>query len=174
MGKYKYSYQGDKSAVALSSGTSLTISLKKTVETAKAIKGKSVSYALHYLEEVTKEKKVVPYTRYKAEMGHKRGKGIDSGGFPVNVAKELLRLVKSAQSNAKEKELGDSLKIVSVSARKGPTRYIAGRYSGRKTKSTNVEIVLAAAAKKTVKAPTKKSVSKSESQSPSDVGGSKE
>lgn len=151
MGQYKYSYQGNLKEVAISSGTNLGISLKKTVEASKSIKGKRVSTAIDFLEKVTKEKAVVPYTRFKAEMAHRRGKGIDTGGFPVKVAVELLRLVKSAQTNAKEKELGDELRVISVSCRKGSTKYHYGRYMGRQVKSTSVEVILGHVPKKTVK-----------------------
>jgi large subunit ribosomal protein L22 len=95
------------------------------------------------LEGVINKETVVPYRRYRAEMAHKKGKGIDTGGFPVSVAKEVLRLLKSAQKNALEKELSEeNLYVISASARKGPSRYHYGRYSGRKMKSTNVEIVV--------------------------------
>lgn len=142
MGDYKYSYQGNKDEVAMACSKNLSISLKKAVETSKALKGKRVSTVIDYLEKVANEKAVVPYTRYNAEMAHRRGKGIGAGGFPVNVAKELLILVKSAQSNAKEKELGDDLRVISVSARKGSAKYHYGRYMGRKMKSTTMEVIL--------------------------------
>ena len=97
------------------------------------------------------------------EMAHRRGKGIDTGGFPVNVAKEFLVLIKSAQSNAKEKELGEDLRVVSVSARKGTSRYHYGRYMGRKMKTSNVEVVLGVnKVVKAVKPTTKKSTIKKE------------
>ena len=111
---------------------------------------KKVSTVIDYLEKVMDTKAVVPYRRYKQEVAHKRGKGIDTGGFPINVAKEVLHLVKSAEKNAKDRELGDNLVILSVSARKGSTRYHYGRYSGRLMKSTNVEVVIGHVEKKKV------------------------
>ena len=70
-------------------------------------------------------------------MPHKRGKGVDTGGFPVNVAKEVLKLLKSAQKNASDRELGEKLYVLAVSARKGTARYHYGRKAGTKMKSTN-------------------------------------
>lgn len=146
---YKYSFQEfDKQTMARSSGTNLKISLKKTVETATAIQGKKVSTVIDFLEKVTNLKAVVPYRKYRAEMAHKRGKGIDTGGYPVKVAEELLRLIKSAEKNASEQEISDTLYLLSVSSRKGSTRYHPGRYSGRSQKSTSVEIIVGVKTKK--------------------------
>ena len=143
MANHKYSYQDyDKTNMARASGNNLKISLKKTVEVCKAIKGKKLKTALDFLEKVTNQEAVVPYTRYKREVAHKRGKGIDTGGYPKNVATELLKLIKSAQKNAQERELGDDLYVMSASCRKGISRYHNGRYLGRKMKSTNVEIIV--------------------------------
>lgn len=140
---YNYSYEGfNKEVMARSSSTNSAISLKKTVETTKEIRGKKVSTVINFLEKVIEKDAVVPYRKYRAEMAHQRGKGIDTGGFPVNVAKELLRLINSAVKNAKEQEISGNLYLISVSARKGTNRYHAGRYSGRKMKSTNVEVIV--------------------------------
>jgi len=139
----KYSYEGfNKETMARSCSQNTSISLKKGVEACKAIKGKKVTSAINFLERVIEQKAVVPYTRYHAEMGHKRGKGIMAGGYPVKVAEELLRLIKNAQKNAEEQELGEELIVVNASVRKGSTRYHYGRYMGRQMKSTNVEVIV--------------------------------
>lgn len=140
---YKYAFEKfDKDVMARAHSTNLKISLKKSVETARFIRGKKVSSAINFLERVIKQEAVVPYKKYRAEMAHRRGKGIDNGGYPVNVAKEMLRLLKAAEKNASEKELSDKLYVISVSVRKGPARYHNGRMMGRKMKSTNVEVVV--------------------------------
>lgn len=147
---YNYSFQGfDKNTMARACGSNLSISLKKTVETAKELKGKKVSSAINYLERVADQKAVVPYRRYRAEMAHQRGSGIDTGGFPVNVAKEIITLLKSAQKNATDLGLEENLYVLSVSGRKGATRYKPGRYSGRKAKNTSVEVIIGVKPKKT-------------------------
>ncbi len=132
----------DKASMARSSGNNLRISLKKTVETAKALQGKKVDQAIKYLERVIEQKSVVPYTRFNTEMPHKKGVGIAAGGYPVKVAEDLLILIKNAQKNAANSELGENLYIVSISARKGVQRYHNGRYFGRKMKATNVEVIV--------------------------------
>lgn len=140
---YNYSFQKfDKESMARACGVNLQISLKKAVETANAIRGKKLSLVITYLEKVIKQEAVVPYKRFNSEMPHKKGKGIAAGGYPVNVAKELLKLLKSAEKNAREQEINGDLYVISVSCRKGSARYHYGRYSGRKIKSTNVEVIV--------------------------------
>jgi len=138
---YAYSFQAfNKETMARAHAVALPISLKKTVETANFIRGKKVSFVKNLLKEVIEQKKAVPYRRYNSDMPHKKGKGIAAGGYPVFVAKEVLRLIEGAEKNAKELEISGDLYLVSVSARKGNTRYHPGRYSGRKMKSTSVEV----------------------------------
>jgi ribosomal protein uL22 len=149
---YKYAFQNfDKNTMARASGTNLTISLKKTVETAKELSGKKVSTAINYLERVANLKAVVPYRTYRGEMGHKRGKGIDTGGFPVKVSNEIVSLLQSAKKNAEDLGLDENLYVLSVSGRKGSSRYKPGRYSGRKAKATSVEVIIGSKPAKKVK-----------------------
>lgn len=149
---YKYSFQNfDKNTMARAQGTNLTISLKKTTETAKELSGKKVSSAINYLERVAELKAVVPYRKYRGEMGHKRGAGIDTGGYPVKVSNEIVTLLKSAQKNAADLGIDGELYVLSVSGRKGVSRYKPGRYSGRKAKATSVEVIIGLRPKKEVK-----------------------
>lgn len=131
----------NKETMARASASNLSISLKKSTETLREIRGKKVSTVINYLNQVIEQKTPVAYRRYGSEMAHRRGKGIAAGGFPVKVAKEVLKLVESASKNASELELGDKLYVISASVRKGPTRYHNGRNSG-KMKSANVEIIV--------------------------------
>jgi large subunit ribosomal protein L22 len=140
---YNYAFEGfNKETMARSCAANTKVSLKKSVEVAKYIQGKKVSTVINFLERVIEQKAVVPYKRFNQEMPHKRGVGITAGGYPVNVAKEFLRLVKAAEKNAKEQELSGELRVVSASARTGSTRYHYGRHSGRQMKSTSIEIVV--------------------------------
>jgi ribosomal protein uL22 len=140
---YNYSFDKfDKETMARACSSNVAISLKKSTETAKAIRGKKVSSVIKFLEKVVEQKAVIPYRRYGSEMAHKRGKGIATGGFPVNVAKEFLRLIKSAEKNASEKEISGELYLFAISVRQGSGRYHNGRHMGRKMKSTNVEVVV--------------------------------
>lgn len=148
----KYAFEGyNKESMARASSTNVGISLKKGVETARAIKGKKVSTVINFLERVMDKKAVVPYKKYNAEMAHQRGKGIATGGYPIKVAEEFLRLVKAAQKNASEQEIAGELYLLSVSVRQGSGRYHNGRYMGRKMKSTNTEVIVGIKEKTTKK-----------------------
>ncbi len=151
MGDYKYAYEKfNKETMARACSVNAKISLKKSVEVSNAIKGKRLKTAISYLEKVTEQKSVVPYRRFKQEMAHKKGKGIDTGGYPVLVAKSFLSILKSAQKNASEAEISGELYVISASVRQGSSRYHYGRYSGRSMKSTNVEIIVGLKEKKTI------------------------
>jgi len=138
----KYAFENfNKETMERASASNLSISLKKSTETLREIRGKKVSTAISFLNQVVEQKTPVSYRRYGAEMAHRKGKGMAAGGFPVSVAKEVLKLVNSAVKNASEQELGEDLYIISASARKGITRYHNGRNSG-KMKSTTVEVIV--------------------------------
>lgn len=158
---YKYSFQNfDSATMARASTSNAVISMKKSVEVAREIQGMKVHVAKAFLERVVEQEQVVRYRRYNTEMAHRRGKGVMSGGFPVNVAKAFLLVLHNAQKNAENLNLGEELRVVSASARQGNSRYKMSRLSGRKMKSTNVEIVVAQAEEKKAKA--KKSTKKTE------------
>ena len=139
----KYSYhKANNEELAKAIGSNLNISLKKSVETLSAIKGMRVTSAKKYLEDVIDKKRPIPYKRFNQEVPHRRGKGIAAGGYPVSVAKELLTLLKNAESNAREKEISEELYIISASARKGARRFHLGRKMGQMMKSTHAEIIV--------------------------------
>lgn len=152
MAKYKYSYiEKESEKVSKASASNLSISLKKSVEVANAIRGKKASFAISYLEKVVDKKVAVPYRRYNAELAHQKGKGISTGGFPVSVSNSFIQLLKSAVKNAGDKELDGELYIKAISARKGASRHHFGRMPGRKMKSTHLEVILAPRPKKAAK-----------------------
>ncbi len=140
---YKYAFQDyNKESMARGCRRNVKISLKKSVELARVLRGMKVECAEKYLGDIIRLKRPVPYKRYFQEMAHQRGKGVATGGFPVKAAKEFLRLLKSVVKNASEKNLGKDLKIISVSVRKGVRMWKPGRYLGRRSKSTHIEMVV--------------------------------
>lgn len=139
----KYSFQDfNKETMAKAYGSNLQISFKKSVEVSRRIRGKKLSYVISYLEKVVDKKIPVPYIRFNAEVPHRKGKGISSGGYPVNVSKAFIKLLNSAKKNASEQEISGELYVLGVSANKGTKRYRPGRFSGRLMKSTNVEVII--------------------------------
>lgn len=137
---------GRRSSKAM--GWELNISPKKSMEICREIRGKNIKDAKKLLQDVIAMKKPIAYKRYKRDVPHRKGKGIMAGRWPVKPAKEILRLLKSAESNAQYKGLDiDSLIIAHSSAHRG--RILKGRMpraQGRSTawneQTTNVQIIL--------------------------------
>lgn len=153
---YNYSFSTfDATTMARASAVNTKISMKKSCEVAREIQGKKLSVAIAFLERVVEQKQIVEYRRYNTEMPHKRGKGIMSGGYPVNVAKQFLLILHNAKKNAENLNLGEGLRIISCSARQGVSRYKQSRLLGRKMKSTNVEVIVAQIEEKAKKKSTK-------------------
>ena len=148
----KYAFQEyDEKTMSRAYGRGLSISTKKSVEVCNWIKGKSVSNAIKMLEEVIALKRAVPYRRFNQELAHQRNTG--SGGFPVNVAKSILYLLKSAEANAVSKGLNSSsLRIEHICAHLGSRPFRHGRKRRVKAKRTHIEIVLREFAAKSQKA----------------------
>src|SRR3989338_6593868 len=107
---------------------------KEHIATAK---GENLGISRKFAVEVA-----VPFRKYHMDLGHKRG-SIGPGRFPAKVAKEMLRLLNSAEKNALNKGLDlESLYVARVVANKGNTQMKPGRHRGRKAKRTHIEITL--------------------------------
>lgn len=152
MPEHSYSVEVDDAESAKALGKELHISPKDCQEICKEIKGMKLEKAQDYLESVVKKDKAVPYTRHDKKKGHRKGKGIDSGGYPVKAAKSILDVLENVQANAEYKGLlFERLVIIHASANKGieypgfqPRAF--GRASPSNTPTTNVEIVVKEAA----------------------------
>lgn len=125
----------------------MRISPKDAVQVCRAIKGMLLPRAKDYLEEVRRKRKAVAYLTHNKKLSHKKGlKG--SGAYPVKAAREILKVLKNAEENARYKGLDvDKLKVIHASAYKGMViRGIIPRAFGRATEFnkplTNVEIFL--------------------------------
>jgi len=99
MAKIGYSTQGlDDEKTSRAMGRELPISPKKAMEVCREIRGKSVEDAKAYLERVIAMDQPVPMRRYKTMVAHKRGTG--PGRYPVKVAKQVMKIIESAEENA--------------------------------------------------------------------------
>jgi large subunit ribosomal protein L22 len=122
-------------------GVGMPVSFKQSYEVAKFIRGKSVTLAKKMLEDVIAMKHPVPITRFNRETGHKHG--MAAGRFTVNTCTHILRLLKSAESNAQFKGLSTANLVVRhVAAQQGPGAWRYGRHRRRRAKSAHVEIVV--------------------------------
>jgi large subunit ribosomal protein L22 len=180
MAEQKYAFTNfNKETMAKASVQNATVSTKKSIEVSSFIRGMDVKKAKNVLNRVLLMKDSVPYKRFNQELAHnQRG----PGGYPINVVKEVLKLIESAESNAKAKGLNvDNLKIVHICSNKGPKAWHYGRQRRRLMKRTHIELVLAEGEAKTKavakpKTTTKKSestaASKPAKKEASTIGGS--
>ncbi len=123
-------------------GMSLPISWKHGVEIANMIRGKTVEKAKTMLDNVIAMKLAVPFKRFNNNVGHRKGK-IMSGRFPVKAATHILKVLKSAESNARDMGLiEESLYIEHICVHKAGKQMHYGRKARRLMKRTHVEIVL--------------------------------
>ncbi|MBR9691213.1 50S ribosomal protein L22, partial [Candidatus Woesearchaeota archaeon] len=128
--------------MAKATGRSLPISPKQSVEICNFIRNKNLQRAKKILDDVILEKIPVPYKRYNRSIGHKTGK-LSVGRYPIKACKQILSILKSAESNAQTKGLNTSnLVITSLIANKGSKQYRYGRQRGRRMKRTHIEVVL--------------------------------
>jgi large subunit ribosomal protein L22 len=123
-------------------GRDLSISTKNSVEICREIRGKPLDKAKRFIEMVISKKSAVPMKRYLSEAGHKRG--IGPGRYPIKTAKEILKIIKSAESNAQNKGLSTKdLFIVHICAHLASRPLHFGRKRRIKMKRTHIEVVLA-------------------------------
>ncbi len=123
---------------AKASAKNVFISTKHGIEISNALRYKTVSYALKYLEEVIALKRAVPFKRHCRNVGHKPG--MAAGRFPQKAAKEFFKIIKSVEANAQFKSLNTSeLKIVKILVNKAAEPMTGGRHR-RGTKRSHIEI----------------------------------
>jgi large subunit ribosomal protein L22 len=70
------------------------LSTKQSMAICKWIRGKDIERSILFLEDVAKQKKVLPM---KGEIPHHKG---IIGRFPLNASKEFIRILKSLRANA--------------------------------------------------------------------------
>ncbi len=136
-------------ATAKAMAYELHISPKHAFEVCRALKGKKVEEAEKYLEAVLEKKVAVPYKRHKKKVAHRRGLNKwYAGRYPVKASAEILKVIRSAKSNAEYKGLdAEDMRIWHMATKKGRTiRGIIPRAFGRATpKNTDtvtIELIL--------------------------------
>ena len=145
MANYKYSAKDSENA-AKAVGRSLSISTKQSIEICNFIRKKQVQKAKMMLNDVIEKKIAVPFKRFTA-VGHKPGK-IASGRYPEKSAKEILKVLESAEKNAQFKGLNTSNLIIShTCAHKASRPWHYGRQRRIKMKRTHIEIIVEESAK---------------------------
>lgn len=146
--KLNYSIESNPEKTSKAIGKELHISRKHAHEISSAIKGMKVNIARGFLENVVLLKQVVPYKRYVKSVPHKRG--MCTGRYPQKAAKEFLKVLLNAQSNARYKGFDSgNLRIMLVNTKKGHTfrgsmPKAQGRATPKNHETVSVEMILEA------------------------------
>jgi ribosomal protein L22 len=122
---------------AIVNGTNLGISTKDASAICKMIRGKGTEKALDMLNEVLAYKRVVKMN--KREVGHKKGKGVMAGRYPINAVREFIRLLRQLNANAVVNELPLEEYVIFCKADKASRPY---RRGGTQFKRTHVLLKL--------------------------------
>lgn len=140
---------------AIVNGNDLHISTKHGMSICDMIRGKDIDTALKMLEEVSIFKRVVQMNN--RQVGHRHGKGIMAGRYPINATKEFIRLVKQLKANAMHNELELEKYIIFCLVNKAGGTWKSG---GRRAKRTHVLLKLVLNNKNMKKLQTKTGVKK--------------
>ena len=144
MAKINHPHMANEERVARSGVINLRVSTKNSIEICGFIKGLAVDTAIEYLEDVVVKKKAVPFKRFIKDQAHRKG-GMGPGRYPVNAAREIIKLLKNARNNAEVKGFdAESLVVDNAQANLcGSSFYRGARAFGRRhSKSTNISITL--------------------------------
>lgn len=144
MAHVKYAFKGyNKETMAKVTGRDLPISTKDGIEICNFIRNKKLDAIKAHLELTILEKKPIPFKRFTNGHGHKRGKGMAAGRYPVKASKIFLDLLKSAEANALAKGLSaNHLKIVHALTNIASRPYKAGRRVRGEMKRSHTEFIL--------------------------------
>jgi large subunit ribosomal protein L22 len=143
MAKYNYAFkQAEEEHAAKAVGRALPISTKQSVEICNFIRQMSIEKAKRRLADVINKKSAVPFKRFNDNIGHKKGM-IAAGRYPEKACSHVLKLLESVEANAQFKGLNTAnLVITHICANKAARPWHYGRQRRRKTKRTNVEIIV--------------------------------
>jgi large subunit ribosomal protein L22 len=143
-----FSYPYNPEIHAAARGTGLNVSPKAAREVCKALKGMELDKAKNYLERVMDMDQAVPFKRHDGKVGHRRGKGMSSGRYPVKTAAAILKVIESAGNNGEAIHIDiENWRIIHIATSRGQSfeaRFprARGRATPKMRESANVEVVL--------------------------------
>jgi large subunit ribosomal protein L22 len=138
----KYAVQGiNEEHSAKARGNYLPVSARFCVEICSFIRKKNLQKAKELMALTIEKKAPIPFKRFVLDLPHR--KGMRSGRYPVLACKAILQLLESVEANAQFKGLNTSnLVITHILANKASRPWKYGRHSRRRSKRTNVEIIV--------------------------------
>jgi large subunit ribosomal protein L22 len=119
MPHYHYSVKElDETRTVKASLREIDVSPKWSREVCRAIVGLTIPEAKKLMEDVIAMKRMIPYRRYRKNRAH-HAETKGAGGYPVKVAKHMLKLLESLEANADFKGLDpDEVVIIHAAAHK--------------------------------------------------------
>ncbi len=139
----------DPEKTVKASGREVRVSHKAAREVCLTIKGMMLTKAKKYLRDVIAKKSFVPYRRHNKKAGHRHGlQKAFAARYPVNTAKQVMRVLEGAEANAENRGLDtDKLRIIHAAVSKGlKVKRSMPRAQGRSTPSVDqmvhIEMVL--------------------------------
>jgi large subunit ribosomal protein L22 len=142
----KYSTEIDPDKTAKAYGFELHCSRKDSTNIARAIRGMKTEDAKKYLQDIIDAKKALPAIYHNGKLAHQKGTG--PGSFPEKAARYMLKTLENAENNAEYKGFDvENMKIRHVSTYggrvvRGIMPRAHGRANDKKTRTTNIEIVI--------------------------------
>jgi|TARA_B100001971_G_C18207932_1_gene548792 large subunit ribosomal protein L22 len=129
-------------------GKEVHVSPKFSGEICRELKGKKLRDARVFLEDIINMIKPVPIRRFKKGVAHRKGLiKAYAGRYPVKAAKEIMKVLNSAESNAEYKGLNtERLHIRHISVNRG--RIIRGfrsrafgKVTPHNTLTSNIQLI---------------------------------
>ncbi|GBE54731.1 50S ribosomal protein L22 [archaeon BMS3Bbin15] len=150
MSKIGYSFKiEDENGVAKVTGRALRISPKWSIELAREVRGKKLTQAKNYLDDIIEQRRSLPLKRFKKGVAHRSDLvKADAGRYPKKASQHFLELLESAEKNAEYKGMDvDKLYVKHIIAQRGPIirgfrSRAYGRASPSNTQTTHVQIIL--------------------------------
>jgi large subunit ribosomal protein L22 len=141
MAQHNYAYQKSEENTVKAVGRNLDISPKQGTEICKYVRGRPLGQAKMLLQQAIDMKRAVPFTRFNNGLGHKPG--MSAGRFHPKACQQILKIIKSAEANAKNKGYSiTDMKVVHIAMQIGPNNSHYGRQRRSIFKNSHIEVVL--------------------------------
>jgi len=123
-------------------GRDLPISPKVSIEICNFIRGRELENAISVLKRVQEKIEAVPYKRFPNGAGHKPGKSMAAGRYPIKASTEFLKLLDNAKANASNQGLTGTLKITHIAANRANEPFRQRAKERVTFKRTHVEVIV--------------------------------
>jgi len=136
-----YSINNLKENMVKASGRNINVSFKQAIEICNYVRGRPLAQAKMLLTQSIEMVKPVPIHRFSNGVGHKPGMG--PGRYYPKACSEILKVIESAESNAKNKGFNTAdLKLIHIAAMTAPKQWHYGRKKRSIFKAAHIEVAL--------------------------------